>query len=947
MKRKFRTLISCLLIASLCIGLLSATALAADPVGTEAPAAAENPAPSSSESTGTVEAPTVTEATKTETKSDTPAPGQTTTTTTTEKEWEGRDGTEENGTTVKGSETTTETTVTGPDGSRDTTGTQTGSELTTETKTTTETKEDQPSGKETAKTITRTEIKEGEETPKEPENVVPEKAETIGPKDTDVTTDYTGVEATVTPGKTDDATISGTADPKDALAALGADRNMTFDENGKHTETTTGKTTDGKDVEITTVYEEVKDDADNVISYTKTVTTRELTPESTTTKETGRTDVEGAEKPTGEREPDGDATTTISAVVTPPQKPDPAAPVTDESGVTTETTVEVIREVVENSGSTEPQVVGYRVTTTRKGADGQLLSSKSDSVYGTITITKTVTQPMQQDTTDSVQTVSETVTRVYRQTVHTETATVTVTNGKLHAEMGNVRKGKGHGETNMSSLQPTVPKPSAGQFDGNDLYGRTNKTGGSSSSDLPYQWMGEYGLESRYRVNDTNHTKENPSTWQAHQFVLVDKAGKRYYTYCADFQTDAKEGWKYAMENVEDADYYNDEAAKHIRAIAYEGYWGTGKGIGSLQNLKEILLEKLGKNDNVYGLTADEIHALTDGQALTATQAAIWKFGNCGKDTKVNDGAICGKNYLGGEAFGLASDPAKSTIQKLYNYLIAQTKDPTPRTTLLDEKTIQGAKAKVASKNTDGTYNVSLDFVLAVTPDARNEDLVINVYQGKEVIGTKRLSELTGTSTNGTYTIDGLKLSNGASVELRLEGTHQLETGVYLYSSEVRSENGEKKTAQTFVGIASGTQKVDLRVLVDLAITDPVAKIIRSGSEQEQLVTTTQDRTCTETKTLTHYSNDVQITTTQVDRSGRSWENHWQSHWEPTPGPDQPEEPKTPETPETPETPVAPAVPGYDVPKTGDASGLYYVLAIFSALGLALVTCAGRKRRTA
>ena len=47
MKRKFRTLISCLLIASLCIGLLSATALAAEPVGTEAPAAAETPAPSS------------------------------------------------------------------------------------------------------------------------------------------------------------------------------------------------------------------------------------------------------------------------------------------------------------------------------------------------------------------------------------------------------------------------------------------------------------------------------------------------------------------------------------------------------------------------------------------------------------------------------------------------------------------------------------------------------------------------------------------------------------------------------------------------------------------------------------------------------------------------------------------------------------------------------------
>ena len=89
MKHKFRTLISCLLIASLCIGLLSATALAADP-----------PA-------GTVEDPTVTEATNTETKSDTPAPGQTTTTTTTEKEWKGTTTEAGTTTTVNGEEKTT------------------------------------------------------------------------------------------------------------------------------------------------------------------------------------------------------------------------------------------------------------------------------------------------------------------------------------------------------------------------------------------------------------------------------------------------------------------------------------------------------------------------------------------------------------------------------------------------------------------------------------------------------------------------------------------------------------------------------------------------------------------------------------------------------------------------------------------------------------------------
>ena len=240
----------------------------------------------------------------------------------------------------------------------------------------------------------------------------------------------------------------------------------------------------------------------------------------------------------------------------------------------------------------------------------------------------------------------------------------------------------------MSSLQPDVLKPDDGKFDDSkDLYGREKITGGSSSSDLPYQWMGEYGLESSYRVNGGGY-----NTWLAHQFVLEDGNRNKYYTYCADFQTGAESGWKYAMENVEDAEYYDDEAAKHIRAIAYEGYWGTSSGIGSLENLKKILREK---GETVHGLTDSEIAALTDGQALTATQAAIWKFGNCDTNNRVNDNAISVIKYLGGSNFTLASDPARSTIQKLYNYLIKQTKDPTPRTTLLDEKTIQGAKAKV------------------------------------------------------------------------------------------------------------------------------------------------------------------------------------------------------------------------------------------------------------
>ena len=119
-----------------------------------------------------------------------------------------------------------------------------------------------------------------------------------------------------------------------------------------------------------------------------------------------------------------------------------------------------------------------------------------------------------------------------------------------------------------------------------------------------------------------------------------------------------------------------------------------------------------------------------------------------------------------------------------------------------------------------------------------------------------------------------------------------------------------------FIGLVNGTstRDLDLNVTLGFRVAEPTIEPAASASSRDKHTVT--------------------------------WTASYHTEWPHTP--DQPpEEPEEPETPETPETPVAPAVPGYDVPKTGDASGLYYVLAIFSALGLALVTCAGRKRRTA
>ncbi|MBQ2879828.1 MAG: hypothetical protein IJE27_03955 [Anaerotignum sp.] len=57
------------------------------------------------------------------------------------------------------------------------------------------------------------------------------------------------------------------------------------------------------------------------------------------------------------------------------------------------------------------------------------------------------------------------------------------------------------------------------------------------------------------------------------QFVLVDKTtGEVITTYCVDISTATQDSFGYNVENLEDADYYNEEQAEKIRSIALKGY---------------------------------------------------------------------------------------------------------------------------------------------------------------------------------------------------------------------------------------------------------------------------------------------------------------------------------------------------------------------------------------
>lgn len=875
MKRKFRTLISCLLIASLCIGLLSATALAADP-----------PA-------GTVEDPTVTKTVTTDTKQDTPAPGQTTTTTTTEKTWKGTTTEDGTTTTVNGEEKTTDTTVTGPDGDLlDQTGTVAGSETTT----TTPGAGDPPEGPDTTDVVdskldgsVEVTVEPGKNTSDDP------KEETTG-----------NVSAWLK-----DAAVPYWAKDEAQTSEQGEDGTVTnIEKTSENTYTKTVTKPDGT-VTVETVTLE-KDDEGHVTGYTKTTETTGSVTDETVNPEVPDQATVGK---------DGDTTYSFEL----PEKPEITTPVQrDEAGKPV--SGEEVLPLIDTSGN----VIGYTKVTYTEGTP-----SYSDPVLGAYYATTTKIETLE----NGLQKITTTKTRVTDTKVLEEALSVSDGKWSLSGWMGDVKEGANNGD-----LSYNTPQPGEKQFEkmekwqdnlGVLLEPASPDSSRPSSGELKYVGYGLYSniLLGYYPDGGAVETLKRAN--YVHQFKLVDAAGNTYYAYCADWSTGAVMSTKYELVNVLDVSYIKDKTAReHLQAIAENGYWGTEKGVGSLAEIKKLVEEKYW-------------NAITDGIALAVTQAALWKYGN--QDPNLEFG---GKNINGDEGGGRyktdellefycrsknPNDIGKLTPEQreaavaLYNALIGKMPDSTdPVTDIITKEDIKDATIRVNEKTGTG-YKTDLSFKLTVDPSRINgkegkDDVTLYIYNGdNKLLASHKLRKATDASGgSGTftvsydpktgeaiYTVNGLEFTADTQVRMNLSGKQKLNGGAYLFRSDV-----DGKQSQTFIGLVTGdsTRDLNLNVTLGFRVAEPIIEpAARASSRDKHTVT---------------------------------WTASYHTEWPHTP--DQPpEEPEEPETPEAPETPVAPAVPGYDVPKTGDASGLYYVLAIFSALGLALVTCAGRKRRTA
>ena len=774
MKRKFRTLISCLLIASLCIGLLSATALAADP-----------PA-------GTVEDPTVAETVTTDTKQDTPAPGQTTTTTTTEKEWEGTTTEDGTTTTVNGEEKTTDTTVTAPDGDLlDQTGTVAGSETTTTT----------PGAGDPPKKPGTTDVADSK-----PDG---------------------SLEVTVTPGDTNvkaegnvsawlkDAAVPYWAKDEAQTSEQGEDGTITnIVKKDDNTYTKTVTKPDGT-VTVETVTLE-KDDEGHVTGYAKTtettgsVTDEKVKPEVPDQATVGK---------------DGDTTYSFEL----PEKPEITTPVQRDADGKPVSGEEVLP-LIDDRGS----VIGYTKVTYTEGTPSYS-DPVLGAYYATTTKIETLENGLQKITTTKTRV---TDTKVLEEALSVSDGTWSLSGWMRNVEEGanngnltydtpqpgekqfeKMEKWQDNLGVLLEPASPDNSRPSSGElkYVGYGLY---------SNILLGYYPDGG-AVETLKRANYVHQFKlvdAAGNTYYAYcadwstgavmstKYELVNVLDANYIDKDAreHLQTIAKYGYWGTKEGIGSLGKVKELVGEEYRSAINDGI---------ALAVTQAALWKYGNQDPNLEFGGNNING-DEGGGRYKTDELLEFY--C-RSKNPND-------------IGKLTLKQREAAVALYNALIGKMPDSTdPVTDIITKEDIKDATIRVKEKTKDG-YSTDLSFTLTVDPSHINgkndedgeDDVTLNIYVGGKLIKSHKLRDAKTTSDdNGTftvsydpetgkaiYTVNGLKFTSDTDITLKLSGKQTLKGGAYLFRSDVDKDG--KPKSQTFIGLVNGTSTRDLDLNVTL-----------------------------------------------------------------------------------------------------------------------------------
>lgn len=258
--------------------------------------------------------------------------------------------------------------------------------------------------------------------------------------------------------------------------------------------------------------------------------------------------------------------------------------------------------------------------------------------------------------------------------------------------------------------------------------------------------------------------------------------------YCADAVTDGVGGYEYRRINMEDSGYFSDAVAGRLRAVFLNSFpFVTDMNV-------------IANAVNAWsGETYADVVNLTESEAISATQAAIWTLTN---DVQVYD------PYLGTGGYYEESEMVDTTIfnqaateytdgniAALYDYLMALS-PVAPISTVVSDAAFNETRVECVQAE-DGTYTAIITTTVTAHVD-EGDRLTLTAVSADQVSESVAVSN--GTKTY-TLTLTGLS-DNTNDITVNIDG-YQDASDVFLFDPL----NG-RDASQTMLGYDESTLPV-------------------------------------------------------------------------------------------------------------------------------------------
>ena len=277
-------------------------------------------------------------------------------------------------------------------------------------------------------------------------------------------------------------------------------------------------------------------------------------------------------------------------------------------------------------------------------------------------------------------------------------------------------------------------------------------------------------------------------------YNIVDGGGEQHNVYCCDYEVNIlKTGDKIAYRRLtlENSGYYDEEAAKKIRAIAFNSY-------------PVLSLEEMKTRMDKAGYTLNE--SVSEEQLLSGAQRAIWQYSNSDSvnnqaaynfSLKIKDGYADvikppeGKYKESGRQY---YNEINENVQNVYDYLMSLNgKEASPGGIVLN-----GVQAAPLSAGTSGAVDVLLRFELkndrhgGITLDEKD---VLTLTANNQIFPCSEWKN----EGNGTYSVMLQGVTAGENIDVAISGEQYLARDAYFYEPV-----SGRHAAQCFVGVAEG-----------------------------------------------------------------------------------------------------------------------------------------------